>query len=190
MAKLEKQSNSKINSGIGAKNSLGVLWQLEPRMMFDGAAISTASEVIDTSLLTQSESGITRNNTQEIFFGKTNGQLIDINLSKQTDSRNQSFQNNSLEGWLANYAVPNGPINEIVFVDTSVVDYETILAGIDRNVQVVLLDHHRDGVEQIASYLSQHRSMDAIHVISHGTSGELQLGTGALNLNTMSGQYA
>ncbi|MBP7111441.1 MAG: DUF4347 domain-containing protein, partial [Nitrosomonas sp.] len=190
MAKSGESNNSKINEGIRAKNSLGVLWQLEPRMMFDGAGISTASEVIDTTLLTQDQSGISRINTKEISFGETNGQLIDVNSPAQTDSRNQSLQNNSLEGYLANYKIPRGPINEIVFVDTSIADYETILAGIDSNAQVVLLDRDRDGVEQIASYLSQHRSMDAIHIISHGRSGSLQLGIGTLNAESMSGQYS
>ena len=98
MAKSGESNNSKINEGIRAKNSLGVLWQLEPRMMFDGAGISTASEVIDTTLLTQDQSGISRINTKEISFGETNGQLIDVNSPAQTDSRNQSLQNNSLEG--------------------------------------------------------------------------------------------
>ena len=191
MAKSKKPINSIINNGIGAKkSSLGVLWQLEQRMMFDGAAISTASEVIDPTLLTQYESGITRDSLPQISLVETNGQLINANLSVQTDSRNPLFQNSSLEGWLADYTVPTGSINEIVFVDTRVEGYEKILAGIDSNVQVVLLDQHRDGIEQIATYLSQQRSMDAIHIISHGSSGSLQLGTGTLTHDSMTGQYA
>ncbi len=191
MAKSKKPINSIINNGIGAKkSSLGMLWQLEQRMMFDGAAISTASEVIDSTLLTQYESGITRNNLTETSFVETNGQLVTANLSVQTDSRNPLFQNSSLEEWLTDYTVPTGSINEIVFVDTRVEGYEKILAGIDSNVQVILLDQHRDGIEQIATYLSQQPPMDSIHIISHGSSGSLQLGTGTLTHDSMTGRYA
>ena len=76
---------------------------------------------------------------------------------------------NELEKWLTSYEPPNGPVNEIVFVDTHVENYETILAGINPNIQIVLLDNQKDGVKQIADYLTQHQSVEAIHIISHGS---------------------
>ena len=32
------------------KKSLGIIWQLEPRFMFDGAAVSTAVDVADATV--------------------------------------------------------------------------------------------------------------------------------------------
>ncbi len=44
---------------------------------------------------------------------------------------------------------------EIVFIDTSLTDWETLLASVSKDVEVVLLDPHQNGVEQIAAYLAQ-----------------------------------
>ncbi|GKS68322.1 hypothetical protein W03_03260 [Nitrosomonas sp. PY1] len=88
-----------------------------------------------------------------------------------------------------NYEAPTDPVNEIVFVDAHVENYEAILGGIDPNIQIVLLDSQKDGVKQIADYLTQRQSVDAIHIISHGSSGSLQLGTGSLTLDSMTQQY-
>ena len=80
---------------------------------------------------------------------------------------------------------------EVVFLDLSVQRYQQILADIHeqntsgRSIEVVLLDAERDGVEQIGDFLRQHQNIDAIHVISHGSDGEIQLGTTTLNLDSL-----
>ena len=53
---------------------------------------------------------------------------------------------------------------EIVFLDTSVEDYQNLLAGIDSSAEVVLLDSQRDGVEQIAESLAGRGGFVAIHL--------------------------
>src|SRR5262245_1110211 len=80
---------------------------------------------------------------------------------------------------------------EIVFVDPTVRDFQALIDGIDNpNARVVLLDPTRDGVRQMAEVLKQYESVDAVHVISHGSEGQLDLGSSALNAVTMSGSYA
>src|SRR5262245_16962730 len=51
---------------------------------------------------------------------------------------------------------PSGPNarNEIVFVDTSVAGYETLLTGVKPEARIVLLDSTRDGIQQMADFLS------------------------------------
>ncbi|HLF97304.1 MAG TPA: DUF4347 domain-containing protein [Methylococcaceae bacterium] len=86
---------------------------------------------------------------------------------------------------------------ELVFLDTALAGWEILLAGFGSDVEVVLLDPTQDGLEQIAAYLSSRSSdpesplppgeglgegetpttYDAIHIYSHGSSGELQLGS-------------
>ena len=44
---------------------------------------------------------------------------------------------------------------EIVFIDTALTDWETLLTSISKDVEVVLLDPHQNGVAQIAAYLAQ-----------------------------------
>ncbi|HEV7476382.1 MAG TPA: DUF4347 domain-containing protein, partial [Burkholderiales bacterium] len=80
---------------------------------------------------------------------------------------------------------------EIVFVDPNVRDFQALVDGIDNpNARVVLLDGTRDGVQQIADVVKQYQRVDAIHIISHGSEGQIDLAGSALNAATMSGQYA
>jgi hypothetical protein len=85
---------------------------------------------------------------------------------------------------------PGESTTEIVFVDPTVPNYEALMAGIEPHVEVIMLDATRDGMEQIAESLAGRSDIDAIHLISHGSSGELQLGTGTLTAESMSGEYA
>ena len=76
--------------------------------------------------------------------------------------------------------------HEIVFVDTTVRDYQTLIAGIDNpNTRIVLLDPNKDGLQQIADVLKQSGQMDAVHIISHGAEGHLDIGSTVLSLETM-----
>ncbi|MGH3996459.1 MAG: DUF4347 domain-containing protein, partial [Pseudonocardiaceae bacterium] len=89
---------------------------------------------------------------------------------------------------LATHQPPAGR-REVVFVDTSVEDYRTLIAGIDPSAEVVLLDATQDGVEQIAEVLVGRSGIDAIHIVSHGSQAELRLGTARLTLDSMTGRY-
>ena len=44
------------------------------------------------------------------------------------------------------------------------------------NLDVVLLDSHEDGIEQITRTLEHYEQLDAIHFLSHGTDGSVKLG--------------
>lgn len=79
---------------------------------------------------------------------------------------------------------------EIVFVDTTVEDYQTLLLGVDRNAEVVLLDADRDGMEQIVAALQGRADVSAIHLVAHGEQAELHLGKSVLTATSMLGQHA
>jgi len=79
--------------------------------------------------------------------------------------------------------------NEIVFIDTTVEDYKDLLANVNPNAKVVLLDASRDGVSQIAEFLSHESNVDAVHIVSHGSEGMLQLGTASLDVFSMARTY-
>ena len=69
----------------------------------------------------------------------------------------------------------------IVFVDERVVDLDVLLAGFSPEIEVVLLDAEEDGIEQIAATLAGAENLSAIHIVSHGSPGLLQLGATALS---------
>ena len=76
------------------------------------------------------------------------------------------------------------PLRSLVFIDSGVEDYESIIAGVLPGQQVVILDRTKNGIEQITSemekYASTKGAIDSVHIISHGSSGSLQLGNTAL----------
>jgi hypothetical protein len=82
------------------------------------------------------------------------------------------------------------PANQatVVFVDADAVD---LLETVDVSTsEVVVLDAGTNGVEQMANHLQGRTGIDTIHVLSHGSTGQLELGSGLLNLSTLQGDYA
>ena len=83
---------------------------------------------------------------------------------------------------------------EVVFIDTQVQGYEQFLSDIqeqnaagdeNRTLHVVMLDAEQDGIQQISDYLKGQHNLDAVHIISHGTDGSVQLGNTNLNLASL-----
>ncbi|MEA1834546.1 Ig-like domain-containing protein [Methylobacterium durans] len=79
---------------------------------------------------------------------------------------------------------------EIVVIDRNVPDLKTLLGGVPENAEVLLIDSARDGFDQLAEALRGRSDIDAVHILSHGTAGDLRLGTGSLTADTMAGRYA
>ena len=80
---------------------------------------------------------------------------------------------------------------EIVFIDAGVEGYQQLLADLqnqqngNRRFEVYLLDNDRDGIEQISGILAGHQAVDAIHILSHGDNGRVNLGNGWLDTNNL-----
>ncbi|MEG4104771.1 DUF4347 domain-containing protein, partial [Microcoleus sp. S13_C5] len=78
----------------------------------------------------------------------------------------------------------NNP-STIVFIDTAVADYQTLLDGVKLGVEAIIIDSHRDGVEQISEVLANRTNIDSIHLVSHGEPGSLQLGKTRLSVDNL-----
>ncbi|MCG5073234.1 DUF4347 domain-containing protein [Paraburkholderia tagetis] len=87
-------------------------------------------------------------------------------------------------------AAVSGPDNQVVFIDSNVSGYQTLIAGLPSGTQYVMLDSTKDGLAQIAQYLEQHPGVSAIHLVSHGTDGEIQVGSTWLNEGDLSAYSA
>ncbi|MBD2417171.1 DUF4347 domain-containing protein [Anabaena cylindrica FACHB-243] len=77
----------------------------------------------------------------------------------------------------------------IVFIDSSVSDYQTLQTGVMEGVEAVILSQNRDGIEEITEVLERHTQITTIHIVSHGSPGCLYLGNSQLNLDNIS-KYA
>jgi len=77
--------------------------------------------------------------------------------------------------------------HELVFVDGAIADRDRLLAdfvratGADRPVEVVVLDPSRDGIGQIGEALAARTGLTAVHVLSHGRDGAIDLGATTLD---------
>jgi len=83
------------------------------------------------------------------------------------------------------------PTYEIAFVDTDTIHYQQLLDDLlqsrsaERNIEVFLLDNTKDGIQQIGETLASYDSLDAVHIISHGTDGAIDLGASQLDSTTL-----
>lgn len=74
---------------------------------------------------------------------------------------------------------------EIAFVANDLPDLQSVLAGLPAGVEVVLLDSAGDGLAQIADTLRERGGIAAIHIVSHGAPGALDLGGTTLSGATL-----
>ncbi len=74
----------------------------------------------------------------------------------------------------------------LVFVDGGVEDIESVAHAIPSNAELVILDSHRNGIEQVTEILASHQNLDSVHLISHGSDGAVQLGNQQLSNTNLS----
>lgn len=73
----------------------------------------------------------------------------------------------------------------IAFIDTQVEDYQSLVAGVKPGTEVVVLEAKGDAIDQITQVLATRTNIDSIHIISHGSPGNLQLGKTRLCLDNL-----
>lgn len=92
-------------------------------------------------------------------------------------------------------SLPAAPIeapatgNDIVFILNSIDGYGALVASLSVAHEVVVVDGAGDGLAQIASALAGHSDLSAIHIISHGRDGVVELGSVDISATALS-QYS
>ncbi|WP_259651489.1 Ig-like domain-containing protein, partial [Pseudomonas sp. NCCP-436] len=135
---------------------------LEPRMLFDGAVAATLAETAEAQPTADA----------------SNDQASPQDTHANTDN-------------LA--ATPTGTADnrqEVVFIDNQVKNYQQLISGLKPGSEVVVLDGSKDGLQQIADYLNGRSGIDAIHIISHGDVGKVQLGNDWLDSSDLASRSA
>jgi predicted outer membrane repeat protein len=158
-------------TGMEMVGGMKTLLALEPRILFDGAALVTGAEVVQDQ--TTQDQGIPGTNAE----------------AENNPGANTATDSDALWTSGLSLATP-ADRREIVFIDTRVENYQTLMEGIDPAAEVILLDARRDGIEQIAEALKGRSDIDAIHLIGEGTEAELHLGTAFLTNESISDHYA
>lgn len=73
----------------------------------------------------------------------------------------------------------------LVFIDSTVDNYQLLEKGVISNANVIVLDANQDGIAQITEALEGNSGIHSIHIVSHGDPGQVYLGTTRLNLQAL-----
>src|SRR5271169_6547369 len=76
-------------------------------------------------------------------------------------------------------------VSEILFVDPTIFDLDTVLSGLRPGVETIVLDPSVPAAQQIATALANRRGLDAVHIIAHGSSGRVNLASGGWSIETL-----
>ncbi|WP_168565747.1 cadherin domain-containing protein [Crateriforma spongiae] len=103
-------------------------------------------------------------------------------VQSTTDGSASGIDNTSSES-IHDLAQSSG--EQIVFVDSSVSDYQTLIGDLAPETQVFVLDGDSDGVDQITRILDGLQDVGSIHIVSHGEDGTLRLGNAVLSADRL-----
>ncbi|MDA7904658.1 DUF4347 domain-containing protein, partial [bacterium] len=179
-----------------------------PIATVNGKSLSYASESIDRDAVIEEEGfqlaieqdPVAGNSAHRISSSQL-GEVISVDLENSGSlelGENQSL--GSEDGFShATYGDQDGDsssqsnaqsdLDEVVFVDSRVQDYHQLIAGIATDVEVVLLNPAESGLNQIVTALEGKGNLNAIHLISHGSSGTVFLGSQELTVSNVD-QYS
>jgi len=79
----------------------------------------------------------------------------------------------------------------LIIVDPAVNDYLTLIdsmivqQGGGSGVEVIILNGNQDGISQLSDIFSQRSELSAVHLISHGESGQIYLGNSVVSNDTL-----
>ena len=89
--------------------------------------------------------------------------------------------NPSTHGVIAESTAALAGSTAILFIEDNVPELQSLLAGVRDGVEIVVLDSTLDGLAQIAAHLEGRTGIDALHIVSHGSTGEASLGSVTLS---------
>ncbi|GGG05046.1 hypothetical protein GCM10010924_37040 [Rhizobium wenxiniae] len=152
-----------------------MLMELEQRIAFDAAGAATVDHAQDER-------------------STKSGDAADAHPAAEASDRDSDALSKALAAVPDAAPEPTQPpiesVRQVVVVDSSVPDYETLLQDIDGDFEVIVLEKGRDGIEQLAEALSHMKDVEQVHIISHGDEGRLYLGSAELTIESMAGDYA
>ncbi|KAA1257571.1 Serine-aspartate repeat-containing protein D precursor [Rubripirellula obstinata] len=141
------------------------LWQhLEPRVLFDAAP--------DAEIQTGDDTG-----AQE--------SAPEVAMVAASDS--QTSATGDQDGDQTAASTADGPTRELVIVDASVENYQSLIDDLlgnedtTREFEVVVIEADEDGIARLSEILAGQDNLDALHIISHGEDGAFRLGNTWVN---------
>ena len=171
--------NSSNSSADVARGRSLQMTKLEERVLMSAAPMAVVAQVatvaVESSPITETA------NTGEFDLVATEmGEfnIVDANIVVAADANNEN----------RTVASPAVRGIELIVIDSRVQDADTLLESLlntDRDFRLLRLDASSDGLTQISEKLEQLGNVSAIHLLTHGNSGEILLGSTVLNGDTL-----
>ncbi|QLO41258.1 tandem-95 repeat protein [Citrobacter freundii] len=133
---------------------------LESRQLFDGAALAeTAIHEASASDLVHHESA-----TEP-------AKALDIPHAATADAASEK---------------PGSAASEVYVIDQHISGWQSLVDQVPQGSQVVIIDENSSGLSQLADALKGETNISAIHILSHGASDAITLGTDVLTADNLS----
>ena len=96
------------------------------------------------------------------------------------------------EQQLIDQPAPATTQNALLVIDTRIADYQRLqaaftaqLAAQEQQVDVLLIDDDEDGIARLSAALAERQDLSAVHLVTHGAAGAIQLGSSSLDSNAL-----
>ena len=80
--------------------------------------------------------------------------------------------------------------NSLIVIDKQIADWQSILDSLPAGSDVIFVESGSNGLEILKSELAGRTNLDAVHIFSHGQSGQVLLGTSWLDSTTLAADPA
>ena len=101
-----------------------------------------------------------------MFDGAMAGDAVDAAIPEE----NASLQNTAIND--QENAEKESSRNEVVIVDGSITDYQSIISSIGSGAEVFIL-RENSTIDDVANLLGDRSGIDAVHIFTHGSNGTL-----------------
>ncbi|MDA1231980.1 MAG: DUF4347 domain-containing protein, partial [Planctomycetota bacterium] len=171
-------NSSNSNADVARGRSLQMI-KLEERVLMSASPMAMIAEVATVSVESSPITESTRSGVIDLAATEmVRCSDVEANVLVDTDAHND------------NSTVTSATVCgiELIVIDSRVQDADTLLEGLlntDRDFRLLRLDANSDGLTQISGKLEQIGSVTAIHLLTHGNTGEILLGSTVLNADTL-----
>ncbi|MDB9980029.1 DUF4347 domain-containing protein, partial [Candidatus Pelagibacter sp.] len=143
---------------------------LEQRIMLDGAGASTFIDTLDAA----AHDKFSLNNESKVNkFVESANKDSDVKLPFINQTRDQK----------------RNELKQVVFIDTQVEDYQQLIRSFDKNTEIHLIQSNENGFDKINQTLKGYKNIDSLHIIGHGSAGQILFGDALLSNDTFN-QYS
>jgi Ca2+-binding RTX toxin-like protein len=150
--------------------TLPSLMRLEPRLVFDGAAVETYASAALVDAPPIAPAGDASLNQGAVTQAELDN-LADVNRAG-----------------MLQLVDAEGEASEVVIIDSRLPGLAELLGDVRAGADVWLLDAGSSALDQISTILANYQNLDALHLISHGSEGAVYLGAETISFSSLAGQ--